>query len=286
MSYEQKPLIQTKVDGFEFNPNKSLTYSSLKNFKKSPLNWVNYIRSPFVETDAMLLGKLLDVMVFTPDTVQEKYFKVDDTDIISQIGGAKPRGTTKYADWKKTLPNDKKLIPLDTWTQAEQMAKAIMGNQDARAKLDLVTNVHSKFYWDDEETGLLCSVELDGDGENIIVELKSDKDATPDSFQRSAFSYDYPLQAAFCLEGIKAKKFQFPEFYYIVVEPNPPFNVAVYKADEDYISYGLWDMKKTLKDFRFCAEQNLFHQSYEFRQTLGYNTLSIPSWAKYRMENI
>lgn len=279
MSYEQKPLIQTKVDGFEFNPNKSLTYSSLKHFKKSPLNWVNYIRSPFVESEAMLLGKLLDAMVFSPETYQEKYYKYLNGDMRTKAGKEMHENALAEANGKKMVKNE-------IWTQAVEMTKAIMNNQDARAKLDLINNVHSKFYWDDSETGLLCSVELDWDGEGIILELKSDKDASQESFQRGAFSYDYPLQAAFCLEGIKAKKFQFPEFYYIVVEPNPPYNVAVYKADEDYINYGLWDMKRTLREFKFCAEENLFHQSYEFRQTLGHNSLTIPSWAKYRMENL
>lgn len=273
-----KAKLQTQVPGFEYDPNKSISYSSLKHFKKSPLEWVNYIRTPYIETEAMLVGKLVDEMVFNPDTFTERYFKFLN-------GDGRTKAGKEMLENAKAEAGERKLIKFEMWQQAEAMAVAIMNNTDARKILDQVTEVHPKYYWDDQ-TGLRCSVELDGLGENIIVELKTDKDARPEFFGKSAINNDYPLQCAFCWAGLgqcKPKHFV-TDFYYLVVEKEPPYNVAVYLADEDYIAYGLFEMRKYLDEFKLCADTNSFHMSYEFRQTLGYNLLTIPGWAKQKME--
>lgn len=268
--------IQTQVPGFEYDPNKSISYSSLKHFKKSPLEWVSYIMSPYKETEPMLVGKLVDEMVFNPDTFTERYFKFLNGDWRTKAG-------KEMLENAKAEAGERKLIKFEIWQQAESMVQAIMNNTDARKILDQVTEVHPKYYWDDQ-TGLRCSVELDGRGEKIIVELKTDKDARPEFFGKSAINNDYHLQTAFCLQGHSHKIEGTPDFYYLVVEKEPPYNVAVYLADEDYINYGMFEMRKYLDEFKLCAETNSFHQSYEFRQTLGYNLLTIPGWAKMRME--
>ena len=74
---------------------------------------------------------------------------------------------------------------------------------------------------------------------SLIVDLKTTMDASPDAFARTAANFNYPLQAAYYVDGLQAAGIASPDavtsFVFLVVEKTPPYGVAVYTLPEDAI---------------------------------------------------
>ena len=103
----------------------------------------------------------------------------------------------------------------------------------------LIDNVQYNYslYWIDEDTGLkmktrpdICKV-----NKNVIVNLKTTRDGSPEQFFRDAAKYDYPLQAAIEIQGCLKTGFMssVDNYYWLVVEKNPPFNATIYNFKKD-----------------------------------------------------
>lgn len=170
-----------------------------------------------------------------------------------------------------------------TYLTPEQAATA-MGCSAAVAAHEKASKILSggepevSVFWQDEETGLDLKARFDylrSDG--IIVDIKSTSDANPKDFQRSAWHYGYHFQAAFYLRAAKAVGIPATAFVLIAVETSPPFDVAVYVADQDFILHGEAAVQSALGKAKDCIATQTFP---------GYGneifTLSAPVWAALR----
>ena len=50
-----------------------LSFSSLKQFSKSPEHFVRYKLAKFLPTPSMIFGNLVDTLIFTEDKLQDKF---------------------------------------------------------------------------------------------------------------------------------------------------------------------------------------------------------------------
>src|SRR5690606_9063818 len=152
-----------------------LSYSALSKFKRSPNAFINYKMKAFETTDSMLLGKLVHAMVLEPHTVEDQFFT--DSDKVEEIGGASPRATKAYKEWKALqmeLYPDRSLVSSDMYKLAERMANAVLSNRAAKYVLSLIQQTEHKIEWDFD--GLKFISFLDGLGE-VIIDLKICADA-------------------------------------------------------------------------------------------------------------
>jgi exodeoxyribonuclease VIII len=115
-------------------------------------------------------------------------------------------------------------------------------------------------------------------GDNLIVDLKTAQDASPDAFARTAANFGYHAQAAYYLDGLRNLGYcdEQAVFLFVVVEKTPPFGVAVYALDDDAIEAGRAQYEDAWSTYRSCRASNNW-PSYPGSQKI--ETLSLPRWA-------
>ena len=108
-----------------------LSYSSLKYALGDMRLWEMYMRGQLKkESQALTFGSLYDMMLFEPENVRDRFYCLDDSDIVATIGGRNPRNTKKYREWKaealQTTENaDKELVSTEEWKTAEEMIERL-----------------------------------------------------------------------------------------------------------------------------------------------------------------
>ncbi len=147
------------------------------------------------------------------------------------------------------------------------MAKALLGT--GRAEVS--------GYWTDPETGVLCRLRADwlDEAHQIVVDVKTTKDAGMDAFARSAVEYRYHVQAAYYWDGLAACGWAPTAFIWICVETAPPYGVALYSAKEEDLELGRLLYRQDLRTYHECLRDDRW-PAYpeEIRE------LELPAWAR------
>ncbi len=264
------PIINSLMSGESW-----LSYSSLKAFKKSPIDFINYKLGKKETTDAMLFGSMLHCLVLEPNDFDSRYHCLDDTDICNQIGGAKPRATNKYKEWKETAladAGDKVLVETNDYISAKIIASNVLHNRASRKILDICWEHEKGIEW--EFKNFKFKGFIDGLGIGAICDLKTCQDADPEFFQRDIIKNCYHIQAAMYLyaEG------KMQDYYIIAVDRKG--GVSVHKLRMELIEQGMKDYNELLDKFNFCILRDAFDQSYDFHSKRfdGIFDMEKPKW--------
>ena len=110
----------------------------------------------------------------------------------------------------------------------------------------------------------------------LCIDLKTSIGADPESFPRQAWTYEYHVQAAFYLNGLKANRITNAQFLFVVVSKEPPHDVFIYVADEYFIRHGNTVFHESLARLKNSIEND----DWLAPGQAVVNTLSIPYWVK------
>ena len=115
-------------------------------------------------------------------------------------------------------------------------------------------------------------------GDNLIVDLKTAQDASPEAFARTAANFGYHAQAAYYLDGLRelGECDEDAVFLFVVVEKTAPYGVAVYNLDEEALDAGRTVYQRAWQTMRQCRASNNF-PGYSASRNI--ETLSLPRWA-------
>lgn len=152
-------------------------------------------------------------------------------------------------------------------------------------KLIAGTEYQLSLFWTDQETGINLKTRPDicKRKKNVIVNLKTIQDGSPSEFSRDLAKYDYPLQAAIeirgCLESGLME--QVDNYFWLVVEKEPPFNATLYEFDKSDQQYSLDELDFLLRKIKKAREENLY-PGYGDRSDNMYGILTaqVPPWYK------
>lgn len=179
------------------------------------------------------------------------------------------------AEWTENNPGRIVLTP-ETWDQLHAMANAVHSHPAAGALLTGCPGEAEKsVYWIDAATGVLCRCRPDWwRDDNVIVDLKTTEDASPEGFAKSMANYRYDVQAAYYLDGVQAATRKRPKaFVFIAVEKKPPYGVGVYVLDSDSLELGRAQYQHDLRIYAECVRTG---------EWPGYGdkiqTISLPAW--------
>ena len=211
-----------------------LSYSSLKYALGDMRLWEMYMRGQLKkESQALTFGSLYDMMLFEPDNVRNRFYCLDDSDIVATIGGRNPRNTKKYREWKaealQTTENaDKELVSTEEWKTAEDMIERlkVSGLYDKRfagGKYQVEFNV--------DLDGVPLKGFLDCLQDDCIIDSKSSRGINKFKWDVSGWSYD--IQAY-----IYTKVFDIKDFYWVVQEKTFPYFPADVKCSEETLFKG------------------------------------------------
>lgn len=195
-------------------------------------------------------GNAAEAFLLEPETFAQCVDIFDDTEKIKEILAGNPklknvRSCKEYKEWKSeemASYTGKYIIK----RQGKQSMNSIL-NIAKRCKADkiinkLTSNVQSQYsiFWTDKETGLklktrpdICRTKV-----NIISDVKTIDDASPQNFNRQCTKLHYPIQAIMHIIGVLESGLMpsVDKYYWLALEKEPPYAPQLYeftKEDQD-----------------------------------------------------
>lgn len=154
------------------------------------------------------------------------------------------------------------------------MAKAVHDNPDAMRWL--TGDLEISAYAVDPDTGVMRRGRFDALGDLAIGDLKSTRDASPESFTRDVVNFRYFMQAAWYLDLAADLGHPAVGFAFVAVEKVPPYLIGIYELDADALDLGRALNRRALDLFRECTTTAQW-PGYSGGQP--WQTLSLPPWA-------
>jgi hypothetical protein len=245
--------------------------SALDKVHRSMAHYLSELESPKEQTEAMFFGSAFHTAILEPLLFEKSYFSMPKIDKRTK------EGKEEYA--RQILNNvGKQPLSEDQFDRIEAMRKSINEHPIA-GNLFVNGDAEHSFFWIDKTTGLLCKCRPDylrRDG--ICVELKTTKDASYDSFQKDIANFRYYVQGSFFRDGINACNVECNEFLICAVETEAPFNVNVFRLDNESLNAGRVAYNGDL----YRVKQ--FFETEESERFAGYlpvvHDMYLPPWIK------
>lgn len=176
-----------------------------------------------------------------------------------------PRSTTRYKNWFETQVALGKYIIKYDGKESFRVIEEMLRSCHADATIQrLIKNIEYNYslFWTDPDTGLqlkarpdFCQVK-----KNVIVDLKTTTDGSPEAFSKALANFDYPFQAVMQIEGAIRSGFMthVDDYFWLVVEKEPPFSATLYHFDPEDIRWVTDEYRYTLKIIADAIENNLY----------------------------
>jgi len=243
-----------KITDREYFKSEGLNASSLKEFAKSPAHYHAYMnRGPRSEPDAFRIG-----------TQAHKYILEEkDLNIKPKADGRTKEGKKVNKDFKDSLDystdyvddNEMEIIQLmKTNVAAHPIAKDII-NPNWAEKAAFVTCPQTGLH-------LKCKYDCLPDTGNIIYDLKTTQDASPDKFRWSIKNFSYDLSACHYLYVAQLLGLDMQHFVFVAVEKSKPCGVSATAIDQDSLHYSNLRYFELLNKFAECKAKDDFTQCY------------------------
>ena len=249
-----------------------ISKSGLDLFSRSPRHyWAKYLdpnRQPEQPTKALIQGNAVHVAILEPYKFQADFAVMPD------FNGRTNDGKEQKRLWLASNEG-KTIIDLETYDLCMRLRDSVYSHPAAASLLSM-GKAEETIFFTDPDTGAPCKCRPDWlTPDNLIVDLKTTDDASPEGFGRSAVKYRYHVQSAFYSAGYELDRGYAPEgFIFIAVEKTAPFQVAVYHADEATLQLGRDTYIPELHRYVACRNTNLWPGYGDQIQRL-----SLPGWA-------
>ena len=241
-----------------------LSFSALKAFEKSPNHFLAYEAAKDqtrTASPAMLFGSLVHCMVLEPLEVQHRYAEAPKCDRRTKAG------KEQFAEFSdKVEDRGLEVITSQDWQRAENCAASIISNPTYGRIFDQAT---TEVEINSEISGFKFRAFVDlvlAEGA-ACGDLKTTRDASPRSFQRTMYTELYHVQAAlYCaLTGAD-------NFYIVAAESMPPHNVVVYEIDDAALEAGREKLAEIVNAFDAWDGAPASYSQ-------GLEILHLPPWA-------
>lgn len=251
----------------ELLQNRPLSFSSLKEFMRSPQHYVKYLASDRKQTEAMLFGAICHKLILEPQDFDNEYI------IEPELDKRTKQGKEDYAAFiAKITEQNLTAVPPATYEKAVELTKSLSNS----VTYNYVKSLNSKEERFDmyHETSLPVCGYIDGVAKTYNLEIKIVSSADTDDIMRDFYKMKYHLQAGI-YNWVNGKP-----IYYLVVENSYPYLSKVFKASDEYIAEGKRLFNKAMRDFAFCLDMDNFSAGYEFYEGKEPLELTLPGWAK------
>lgn len=259
-------LTQEQIKELQTHP---ISWSRLKHYDKSPAHFLEAWLNPPEPTPAMTLGSALHCLVLEPGKFEARYVVAPEG-----IDRRTKDGKAAWAEFEAGAKG-KAILTAEQMEQAQGMAQAIQTSGVAQKMLALCDRREDTIHWEDSLTGLPCKGVIDAWGaKGFVVDIKTTDDASDRAFARAVANYQYHGQAAFYMDGLRENGREPKNFFFIVVEKNPPHGVRTFMCGADMLSAGRGLYMRLLERHAECVAAG---------EWPGYPeevaALELPAWA-------
>ena len=257
---------QQLTDESYFNEFRSyLSSTDIRRLLRSPAHYKN----PKIEdSPALQFGSLVHEFVLLPHIAEARYRPKANVDGRTKEGKA-------IRDWEASLSAQQgvKFITESDYNAAVSIAASVRAHMGASSLIAggvaETAGIVSDFL------GVNCRIKPDYRTDSYIVDLKTCYDARPEQFCKSALAYQYQVQAALYVDVAEAIDGKKRDFYWVAVEKDAPYAVAVYKASEEMLEHGRRLYQGAIKLYKDCAGVDMWPAYSELPLIL-----ELPGWVK------
>ena len=239
--------------------NYTLSYSSIKQFAKSPRHFMQYKIGDRVQTDAMKKGNIIHTAILEPELFNEKYVILKKEDLPFpelDFRNTENKNFKKSFEEKCKLEGKEIISPSEHETAIEHI-DLIQSNEFI---YPYISNLKKK------EQGIECEIDgikfrgyIDGIGINYELDIKTVPDANPSKFRWKIDEEKYHWQH-FIYSQYSGIASYFDHFNLMVDGDG----VSLHKISKYKVMEAEKEVVNLLNMFRKCIETNSFHMSYEF----------------------
>ena len=281
-----KPGVRHGLTEQAYNDIDAIRSSTLSYFRRSALHARHQMQDPRSQTPSMAMGSALHFLLLWPDQFAASFAVAPTQEKRSK------KDKDAWAEVQAAYPDATMLRPSE-WDDVHKMRDSVFANGLAKRLLTGKGKSELTVVWKDEETGLLCKARLDRlIGHYVspwdsmeypaIIDVKSTRDARPNSFQKSIADFGYEIQAAHYLAGAAStpKGDIDRRYVFICVENSAPYATAVYELDDATRLVGEKRRRRYLNQLAECIRTGQWPGYPEEPISIG-----LPEWLHRIEEN-
>ena len=273
-----KPGIYDNLNIDDYHADPALSRSDLMQLKRNPMKYRVQKQLVKKDSDAFSIGKAGHAAILEPD----KYWEQVAVAPSSVLGKSGSRNTNAYKDWAADSARiGKTIITQDQSAMIRGMTESIYSSPAHSTAASIFSNkqgiAEQSIFFEDATFGFTAKIRPDFRFPyvKLLVDLKTCQNASFDAFSRDSANYGYDIQAAWYLTGAsRATGDDYQDFIFVCVEKEPPYCVAVYRADSEMINAGRQKIRPLIELYNHCLESD---------QWPGYPDqvvdLKLPGWA-------
>jgi exodeoxyribonuclease VIII len=229
-----------------------LSFSSFKEFCKSPRHFMAYKLRQKESTPAMAFGSAVHCMILEPDEFEKRYTVKDKPDLRKKENKLAWAAVLEYAE-----NNHLEVITSADHETAKRMADFAYQDESIRWVLDQVHTTELGVKW--EYSGYKWRGFIDGVGDDLFMDLKLINPLDPNKF-RWRFKNDRIIWQAALYQMSKEAKGK--DFYMVCLENAP--NGMVIKFEAKTLAAFVEEIDYYVAKFKQCVFQDAWNEGYNF----------------------
>ena len=160
-------------------------------------------------------------------------------------------GKEEYQDFISST-GDRSIVTqdlYDTCVKRVEVLDAFRPRKEDKTELSIVFDYY----------GHLCKARFDMLQNNVIMDLKTCRDASPKGFKQAVRTFGYHQQAAFYIDAaLSAGLSEVDRFQFIAVSKQQPYPYAIYEMSDEALAYGRAMNEKALDMLVRCEKTGIY----------------------------
>lgn len=233
------------------------------------------------DSAAMKLGRAVHCMLLEPETFESRFITSSNCSAKIASGPRKgefcgKRGSLMAAsgDWycgvhqpAELAEHGMEVISADQYQQCVGMRESLKSHPAMKllrrkgwSEVSIVWELHGL-----KMKGRLDRGSLEG-SRPMILDIKKCRvgKGTKEECERSVLNYGYHIQAAGYVRGVEQLTGTRPEFLWVFVEDNPPYDIQILPMDETCFDVGWHEVNRIVEHYTTCVTRNNIHGYIHF----------------------
>ncbi len=228
----------------KYNDLQAIRSHDLTSFTKDPYSW-KYEEKPDSEASFFVEGRLQHCLFLEPHVFHDEFI------IQPKLDKRTKAGKEAYEDFMGSV-NGRSVITQDLYDACQERVEvldAFRPQKQDKTELSIVFDYY----------GNLCKARFDMLQNNVIIDLKTCRDASPKGFKQAIRNFGYHQQAAFYLDAAASVGLtEVDRFQFLAIQKQQPYPYAVYELSAESIEFGRSLNEKAIDQMLHCQKTGIY----------------------------